>query len=214
MTRIESRRGRRAALQALCAADPVLARLIEDAGDGDLWSWRTRWPGDPFSLLVRSIVGQQISTQAANAIFGRLQGVLGDDVSAAALARRRDDELLAAGLSHAKLASLRDLSARVLSGDLPLERAPDLSDGDLRRCLTAVRGIGPWTAELFLLALGREDALPAADVGLRRAVRRVYGLDHLPTTLEVEALGEGWRPYRSLAALFLYRSLRPAGELE
>ena len=204
----------RAALQALRAADPVLARLIDATPDGDLWTWRVRWPERPFALLARSIVGQQISTQAANAIFGRLSQTLGGDVSAHMLTSRSDEALLEAGLSRAKLASLRDLSACVLSGELPLDRTDQLSDDELRRRLTAVRGIGTWTAELFLLALGRDDALPAADVGLRRAVRQAYGLDGLPSTAEVEALGERWRPHRSLAALLLYRSLRPDAGLE
>jgi len=209
-SRDDRARLRPAPFAALRAADPVLAGLIDALPGHDPWAVIRRWPREPFALLVRSIVGQQISTSAAHAIFDRLERTLGGDLSAAAVAARTDDELLAAGLSHAKLRSLRDLSARVLSGDLPLDRAEELSDAELRERLMEVRGVGAWTTELFLIALGREDALPAADVGLRRAVRAAYDLDHLPTVAEVEALGERWRPLRSVAALLLYRSLTGA----
>ena len=157
---------------------------------------------------MRTITGQQISTAAAGAIFGRVRDLLGADISPAGVARRSDDELLAAGLSRAKLASLRDLSARVLDGSLDLERLAELTDDELRRPSPGGTRPGPWTVELLLTALGRTRRPPAADVGLRRAVRAVYGLDHLPTGAEVAALGERWRPHRSLAAAYLYASLR------
>jgi DNA-3-methyladenine glycosylase II len=193
---------------AALRADPMLARLIDELGPIDLWAWRTRWPRDPFALLVRTIVGQQISTGAANAIFSRLQTLAGEGLSAACVARRSDTELLTAGLSRAKLAALRDLSARVQAGQIDLNALRGLPDEEIRRQLMTVRGIGPWTTELFLLALGRDDALPSADVGLRRAVQTAYDLPALPTAADVEALGQGWRPFRSLAALYLYTSLR------
>jgi len=191
----------------LSRADPVLARLIARQGPVDLWAWRRDWPAEPFGLLLRIIVGQQISTEAANAIFERVRRLLAPDLSPGAVARRSDDELRGAGLSRAKLAALRDLSARAAAGELTLETLATASDDEVRRRLLAVRGVGAWTVELFLLALGRADALPAADVGLRRAVRAAYGLDRLPAPAEVEALGERWRPHRSLAAAYLYRSL-------
>ncbi|HJW74205.1 MAG TPA: DNA-3-methyladenine glycosylase 2 family protein [Thermoleophilia bacterium] len=195
------------ARETLRRADPVLARLMEAHSAIDLWAWRARWPRDRFALLVRSIVGQQISTSAASAIFARLDDLLASDFSAHGMARRSDEQLRGVGLSRAKLASLRDLSQHILVGTLEIDRLEGLPDDEVRRQLTAVRGIGPWTAELFLLVLGRDDALPAADVGLRRAMRAVYRLDHLPSTAEVETIGEAWRPYRSLAAAYLYASL-------
>ena len=201
-------------MEALRSADPVLRELIDRVGPLDLSTWRDRWPRDPFALLARSIVGQQISTAAAGAIFGRLRDAMQPDFTAHGVAQASDETLLAAGLSRAKLASLRDLSARIVRGDLQIDRLSLLSDDEVRRQLTAVRGIGPWTAELFLLALGRDDALPAADVGLRRAVRAAFDLDHLPSGAEVEALGESWRPYRSLAAAYLYTSLRQPAALD
>ena len=197
-----------ARVEALRTADPVLRRLIDRIGPLDLAAWRGRWPRDPFALLTRSIVGQQISTHAAGAIFGRLRDALQPDFSAQGVAQASDETLLVAGLSRAKLASLRDLSARVVTGELPIDSLSAFSDDEVREKLTAVHGIGPWTAKLFLLALGRDDALPAADVGLRRAVRAAFDLDHLPSTVEVETLAEAWRPNRSLAAAYLYTSLR------
>ena len=201
-------------LAALRAADPVLGRLIDEYPALDPWEWRVRWPQQPFALIVRTITGQQISTSAANAIFGRVRDLLGADFTPAGVTRRSDEELRAAGLSRAKLASLRDLSARIMNGSLDLGTLADLPDDELRRRLLEVRGIGPWTVELLLIGLARQDALPAADIGLRRAVRDVYGLDHLPSGPEVAALGERWRPYRSLAAAYLYASLRQPAALD
>jgi DNA-3-methyladenine glycosylase II len=202
------------ALAALRSADPVLGRLIDEHSALDPWEWRARWPQEPFALLVRTITGQQISTSAANAIFGRVRNLLGAEFTPAGVTRRTDEELRTAGLSRAKLASLRDLSARVANGSLDLDLLAQLPDDELRRRLLAVRGIGPWTVELLLIGLGRDDALPAADVGLRRAVRDAYRLDHLPNGAEVAALGERWQPYRSLAAAYLYASLRQPAALD
>jgi DNA-3-methyladenine glycosylase II len=116
-----------------------------------------------------------------------------------------DDELRAVGLSRNKIASLRDLAERTLDGRLELDRLDELPDGEVAAQLVAVRGIGPWTADLFLLgALGREDVLPAGDLRLRSVVRAAYGLDALPTEREVRELGERWRPHRSLATAYLY----------
>ena len=158
----------------LRAADPALGRLIDERPAIDPWAWRASWPGDTFALLVRTIVGQQISTAAAAAIFGRVRDLLAADFSPAGVARCSDGELLAAGLSRAKLASLRDLSARILDGSLDLGRLDELSDDELRRRLLAVRGIGPWTVELLLIAL----APPGRPAGSRRgpATRRARRL--------------------------------------
>jgi DNA-3-methyladenine glycosylase II len=196
------------AVDALRAADPVLARLIERLEPIDLASWRARWSLDSFGSLTRAIVGQQIATRAATAIFGRLQAFIGDRDAAAAVAAASDAELRAVGLSAAKAASLRDLAARTLDGRLQLDRLDELSDDEARTQLMAVRGIGPWTADMFLLGqLGRPDVLPAGDLGIRRAVQAAYGLDGVPTEGEVRRLSEAWRPYRSLATAYLYNSL-------
>jgi DNA-3-methyladenine glycosylase II len=198
-----------AAREALRAADPVMAQLIDRLEPVDLATWRARWSLDPFRSLGRAIVGQQIAGRAAEAIFGRLQELIGDRDPATAIASASDAELRAVGLSAAKAASLRDLAARSLDGRLELDRIHDLSDDNARAQLTSVRGIGPWTADLFLLAqLGRADVLPAGDLGIRRAVQLAYGLPEMPTEREVRQLGEAWRPYRSLATAYLYSSLR------
>jgi DNA-3-methyladenine glycosylase II len=196
-------------LAALHAADPVMAGLIDRLEPVDLATWRARWSLDSFGSLARAIVGQQIATRAAAAIFGRLQALIAERDPAAAIAEASDADLRAVGLSAAKAASLRDLAARTLDGRLDLERLGDLTDDGAHAQLTAVRGIGSWTADMFLLGqLGRPDVLPAADLGIRRAVQAAYRLEQMPSEGEVRRLGEVWRPHRSLATAYLYASLR------
>jgi DNA-3-methyladenine glycosylase II len=195
-------------VDALRAADPVLARLIDRLEPVDMASWRARWSLDDFGSLARAIVGQQIATRAAAAIFGRLQAFIDDRDAATAIAGASDAELRAIGLSAAKAASLRDLAARTLDGRLQLDSMRELSDDEAHRQLTAVRGIGPWTADMFLLGqLGRPDVLPAGDLGIRRAVQAAYGLERMPSEGEVRRLSEAWRPHRSLATAYLYSFL-------
>jgi DNA-3-methyladenine glycosylase II len=191
---------------SLRRADPVLAGVIDEVPPVAMDAWRARWaPGDRFGLLARVIVGQQISARAATAIFARLRDLMGHDGPAAAVAAATDDELRAVGLSRGKTASLRDLSERTLDGRLELDRLDELPDEEVVSQLVAVRGIGPWTADLFLLgALGRPDVLPAGDLRLRSVVRAAYGLEAVPSEREVRELGERWRPHRSLATAYLY----------
>jgi DNA-3-methyladenine glycosylase II len=196
-------------VDALRSADPVMARLIDRLEPIDLTTWRVRWSLDSFNSLARSIVGQQIATRAATAIFGRLQAFIGNREPALAIQAASDAELRAVGLSAAKAASLRDLATRTSDGRLDLEKLSEVTDDQAHAQLTAVRGIGPWTADMFLLGqLGRPDVLPAADLGIRRAVQAAYGLDRMPSETEVRRLGEAWRPNRSLATAYLYSSLR------
>jgi DNA-3-methyladenine glycosylase II len=198
-------------VSALRASDPALARLIDSLGPVDLAGWRRRWSLDHFGALARSIVGQQIAGAAAAAIFTRLQAFIGGRDGAAAIAAASDAELRAIGLSAAKAASLRDLSARTLDGRLELNRLEELTDDEARAQLTAVRGIGSWTADLFLLGqLGRQDVLPAGDLGIRRAVQQLYRMDSMPSEREVRRISEAWRPNRSLATAYLYSSLQAA----
>ncbi len=197
---------------ALRRADPVLARVMEEVRPVAMEAWRARWaPGDRFGTLARVIVGQQISARAAAAIFGRLRGLMGDEAPAAAVAGASDDALRAVGLSRNKIASLRDLAERTLDGRLALDDLDALPDDEVAAQLVAVRGIGPWTADLFLLgALGRPDVLPAGDLRLRTVVRDAYGLAELPGEGQVRELGERWRPHRSLATAYLYSWRRDA----
>ena len=196
------------AIESLRAGDPAQARLIDLLEPVDLASWRARSSLDYFGSLARAIVGQQIATRAAAAIFGRLQTFIGQR-DASAIAGASDAELRAIGLSANKAASLRDLAARALDGRLQLDKLETLTDDEAHAQLTAVRGIGSWTADMFLLGqLGRPDVLPAGDLGIRRAVQELYGLDAMPSEGEVRRLGEAWRPHRSLATAYLYSSLR------
>ena len=197
-----------APVDALRASDPALARLIDSLEPVDLASWRARWSLDAFSSLARAIVGQQIATRAAAAIFGRLQAFIGDRDPATAIASASDADLRAIGLSANKAAALRDLAARTLDGRLQLDRLDAMTDEEAHDQLTAVRGIGSWTADMFLLGqLGRPDVLPAGDLGIRRAVQQAYDLGKMPSEGEVRRISEAWRPYRSLATAYLYSSL-------
>jgi DNA-3-methyladenine glycosylase II len=192
--------------ESLRRADPVLGGVMDEVPPVAMEAWRARWaPGDRFGLLARVIVGQQISARAAAAIFARLRDLMGHEAPAAAVAAASDEELRAVGLSRNKIASLRDLAERTLDGRLELDRLDELPDDEVVSQLVAVRGIGPWTAALFLLgALGRPDVLPAGDLRLRSVVRAAYGLEATPTEQEVRELGERWRPHRSLATAYLY----------
>ncbi|HVS28171.1 MAG TPA: DNA-3-methyladenine glycosylase [Solirubrobacteraceae bacterium] len=196
-------------LAHLGAADPVLAALIEQRGER-LWRDRGRQPADHYGALVRSIVGQQLSTKAARAIFLRLcerfdgrtptpEQVLADD----------PEELrAAAGLSRAKASFLRSLAEHVLDGSLELDRLDQLPDDEVIAELVAVRGLGEWSAHMFLMFhLGRPDVLAVGDLGVRKAFQRAYGLEQLPGKAELERLAEPWRPWRTLACRLLWASL-------
>jgi DNA-3-methyladenine glycosylase II len=201
----------RRALAHLSASDPVLAGMIAEFGRlPDMREGRPE-PGEHYGALVRAIVGQQLSVLAARAIYGRLvarfdgrpptpEEILADD----------PEELrAAAGLSHAKVGFLRSLAEHVISGELELERLNSLSDDDVIAEWVAVKGIGTWSAHMFLMfQLDRPDVLPVGDLGIRRAIERAYALDALPTPAQIEAIAEPWRPYRTLACRYLWRSLR------
>jgi DNA-3-methyladenine glycosylase II len=199
------------AVAALRAADPVLAKVIDEVGPdgpGDLGVGRF---GDHYGALVRSIVGQQLSTRSAQAIYGRLTDRFGGRTPTPVEVLEDDpDELReSVGLSHAKLAYLRSLAEHVLDGSLDLEHLDRLPDEDVIAALTSVRGIGPWSADMFLIfRLGRPDVLPVGDLGIRRAFMIHYGLAELPTNAEMERIAEPWRPHRTLASLYLWRSLQ------
>lgn len=185
--------------------------VIDDVGADRLGDPRRGRPTDPYGALVRSIVGQQLSTTAARAIFARLTDRYGGRTPTPVEVLEDDPEELraAAGLSHAKVSFLRSLAEHVVDGSLELGRLDQLPDDEVKAALVAVKGLGPWTADLFLMfQLQRPDVFPVGDLGIRRAIKLAYGLDAMPTPAEAEALAEAWRPHRSLASLFLWRSLR------
>jgi DNA-3-methyladenine glycosylase II len=199
-----------AALEYLRGADPRLAELIERYGHpDDVRARRGRRPGDAYGALVRSIVGQQLSTKAAKSIFERLvQKFGGRTPTPRELLDADPEEVRSVGLSRAKVAFLRDLAEHVEDGELRLEELAELPDDEVATQLTAVKGLGPWTVDMFLIFhLGRPDVLPVGDLGIRRAAQLLYGLDELPASAELERIAEPWRPYRSLACLYLWRSL-------
>jgi len=198
-------------LEHLRAADPVLRALIDELGGLDgLGDPRAGRPDDHYGALVRSIVGQQLSMHAARAIYTRLTERFDGrtPTPAEVLADDPDALRVAAGLSRAKVAYLRSLAEHVRDGSLELERLDDLPDEQVTAELTAVRGIGLWSAQMFLMFhLQRPDVVASGDLGIRRAVMIRYGLDEMPAPAAVDAIAEPWRPYRTLACRFLWRSL-------
>jgi DNA-3-methyladenine glycosylase II len=198
------------ALRHLSAGDPVMAALIERFGKPDeVLARRGQRPGDAYGALLRSIVGQQLSSKAARTIFERLIGLFGDRTpSPRELLETDPERLRGSGLSRAKVAFLRDLAEHVEDGELDLEQLAELPDDEVLAQLTQVKGLGPWTVDMFLIFhLGRPDVLPVGDLGIRRAAQLAYGLAELPNGAELERIGEPWRPWRSLACLYLWRSL-------
>ena len=197
------------AMEHLVGADPVLGKIVADHGElGEEQRARGR-PAEAYGALLRSIVGQQLSTKAARTIYGRLADLYGGGAPTPEQLLATDpDELRQVGLSRAKATYLRSLAEHVMSGELELDRLTELPDDEVAAQLTAVKGLGQWTADMFLIFhLRRSDVLPVGDLGIRRAVQIAYGLDELPDAKRLAELAEPWRPYRSLACLYLWRSL-------
>jgi DNA-3-methyladenine glycosylase II len=193
----------------LMRADKVLRRVMEEVGPIHPEIDRRGSRPDPWEALARAIVGQQLSTRAAASIWNKLLGIFGGGMpTPEQLLRRRRATLLKAGLSNAKVEYLRDLAARVRDGRLDLGRLRDLPDEDVCAELVQVKGIGRWSAEMFLIFhLGRHDVISAGDLGIRRAIQVAYGMDDLPGPEEIDRIAEPWRPHRTLAGLYLWRSL-------
>jgi len=196
-------------LKQLRSSDPVMRRLVDEQGPLDEEARQRGRPTEAYGALVRSIVGQQLSTKAARTIYERLTAMFGDRTpTPAELLAADPEEVRSAGLSRPKVSYLRSLAEHVESGELELDRLTELSDDDVTEQLTAVKGLGQWTADMFLIFhLSRPDVLPVGDLGIRRAVERQYGLDDLPDAARLLEIGEPWRPQRSLASLYLWRSL-------
>ena len=166
-------------------------------------------PDDAYGALVRTIVGQQISTKAASSIYGRLTALFDDHPPTPVELDATDDEALrACGLSRPKIRYLRDLADRVISGELDLNALHALPDEDAATKIVAVKGLGRWSADMFLMFhLGREDVLPVGDLGIRRAAEKAYGLPDIPDPGTLEDLARPWAPHRTLASLYLWESL-------
>ena len=191
------------AIRHLCGADPVMAAVIERIGEYGL---RSR-PAD-FETLVRSIAYQQLSGKVAAVILGRLIRAAGGALTPASILKLRPSRMRALGLSTAKTAYIRDLARQTRDGLLVFEELSVLADAEVVERLTRVKGIGEWTAQMFLMfALERHDILPTKDLGIRAAMKKVYGLAELPTPDEMERIAVAWRPYCTVACWYLWRTV-------
>ena len=191
----------------LIRRDPVLGAAIKRIGPCGMAG---RQRSDHLSALVGAIVSQQLSTKAASTIFGRFLALFpnGEIPDAAAIAAQTDVALRGVGLSRQKVGYLRDLSARIADGRLNLDELDALPDDDVVERLTSVKGFGRWTAEMFLMfRLHRPDVLPAGDLGIVKAVQKLYGLRKTPDAKRILKIGDVWRPYRSVASWYLWQSL-------
>jgi len=198
-----------AAIAALVAADPRWAPVFQRTGRPPL---RRRDGG--FRGLAQIIVGQQVSTASAAAIHGRLVAI-GDPFDHAAVLRARKDKLIRVGLSNAKIKTLKAIAKAIDTGTIDLHALHDLPADDAHAALVALHGIGPWTADVYLLAcIGHADAWPAGDVALQEAARLAFGLKARPTVKEMGPLAEGWRPWRAVAARLLWSYYRVAKQRE
>lgn len=187
--------------------DPVLGTVIKRVGACELPNLPKQ---PPFVALAEAIASQQLSVKAADTIFGRFCALFGPDnvPDPARLLQLDDDAIRRAGFSRSKVVFLRDLAMHVVENRLALDRLHELEDAHVMQQLTAVKGIGTWTAEIYLMfRLQRPDIFPVDDLGLVKAAQKVYGLRQRPTRKKLLKLAETWRPYRSIAAWYLWRSL-------
>jgi DNA-3-methyladenine glycosylase II len=194
------------ARRVLLRGDAVLAALIKRHGPCGLAAAQR---ADHFSALVRAITNQQLSTKAAATIYGRLAALMAAETpTPKGLASVTDGQLREVGYSRQKISYLRDLSAHVRDGTLDLDTIHELSDDEVIATLTEVKGIGRWSAEMFLMfRLHRPDVLPVGDLGIVTAIRTQYRLRKTPTPDRIRRIGAAWKPYRSVACWYLWRSL-------
>jgi DNA-3-methyladenine glycosylase II len=194
----------RSAIKHLKKSDPVIAAIIQRVGP---YAIEYREPS--FESLVRSIVYQQLSGRVASVIFGRLHAAAGEEqLTPAGIMKLRPEKMRKLGLSGQKTLYIRELAKHTKRGDIVFENLPDSDDALVIEHLTRVKGIGVWTAQMFLMfALRREDVLPVADLGIRSAMKKAYGLEDLPKPDEMERIATAWKPYTSIACWYLWRSL-------
>jgi DNA-3-methyladenine glycosylase II len=197
------------AIRHLTTKDKVLAALIEKVGP-----YRIEFRDPTFETLVRSIVFQQLSGKVARVIYDRLkQGVAGD-MTPDGILKLRPEKMRRLGLSRQKTAYIRDLARQTVKGKIVFQSLPNLPDAEVIEHLTAVKGIGVWTAHMFLIfALRRDNVLATGDLGVRSAIRKMYGLADLPTPGDVERLARSWHPYCTVACWYLWRSLDGQAEI-
>lgn len=194
----------RKAVNHLRRTDPVMAGVIDVVGP---CRFETRSEVSHFEAVARSIIYQQLSGKAAATIYGRFASLFGGErPDAAALAALGDEALRGAGISRQKMGYLRDLAERVHAGTLPIETLHELGDEEIVGHLTSVKGVGVWTAQMFLMfKLGRPDVLPDLDLGIRKGIKKAYRLRKLPDARRVQSIGARWAPYRTVASWYLWR---------
>ena len=191
------------ALAHLRSCDPVLASIIERVGE-----FKMQYREPVFASLVRSIVFQQLHGKAATTIFNRLLEKAGGELTPESILKLRSSQMRAVGLSNQKLTYIRDLAKKTKSGKLNFELLPQLSDEEVVAHLTQIKGIGVWTAHMFLIfALRRDNVLPTGDLGVRAAMRKAYGMKVLPKPVTMQRLAKRWHPYCSIASWYMWRSL-------
>jgi DNA-3-methyladenine glycosylase II len=200
----------RKAILHLKKSDPVMRAIIERVG-----AYKIEHREPSFETLVRSIVYQQLSGKVATVILGRLVALLPDGkITPAAILKLTPARMRKAGLSKQKTAYIRDLARKTNQGHIQFETLPDLTDLEVIEHLTQVKGIGVWTAHMFLIfALRRPDILATGDLGVRVAIRKAYQLEELPLPKQVEELAAPWRPYSSVAVWYLWRSLEGPAQI-
>jgi len=194
------------AIEHLKSVDPVMVDVIARVGKCTLEP-RTEWTH--FDALIRSIVYQQLSGKAAATIHGRVLALIGDGAEAPAkIVATSHDALRAAGLSNQKASYVRNLAEHVLGGSLPVNSLHELSDDEIIAALTQVKGIGRWSAQMFLMfRLGRPDVLPDLDLGIQKGIQKAYHMRKLPTPKQVLSRGAKWAPYRTIASWYMWRIL-------
>jgi DNA-3-methyladenine glycosylase II len=200
----------RKAILHLKKADPVLGSIVDRVGP-----YRIEYREPGFETLVRSIVYQQLSGRVASVIFGRLAAAVpGGKITPEGILKLSPARMRKLGLSKQKTTYIRDLARKTVRGKVQFEALPNLPDHEVIEHLTQVKGIGVWTAHMFLIfALQRPDVLPTGDLGVRVAIRKAYGMDDLPHPKQIEELACSWRPYCSVASWYLWRSLENQGAL-
>lgn len=190
-------------LKGISGRDPVMKSIVERVGAFDL-----KVGGDYFESLVESIVYQQLAGSAADSIYRKLKLELGSRVSPESLSALKDEQFRKAGISPQKLRYLRDLSSKALSGELDLNGIEALDDDAISARLTSVKGIGTWTAQMFLIfTLGRTDVLPTGDLGIQNAMKKHYSIRGKVTEKRMHRIASKWSPYRTAAVWYLWRSM-------
>ena len=193
--------------EALVAADEALGHILAACGELKIELNENR-----FESLVSSIVGQQLSNRVVEVIWGRVTRLTGGEITPENILNTGEEAFRLTGMSRPKIRYIKNLSEAVLSGAVKLDAFDGMENDDIIQSLAAVKGIGEWTAEIFLIfSLGREDVFSAGDGGLQRAVKKLYSLDDVPPKPRLLEISEKWKPYRTYASLYLWKSLNQPG---